>query len=304
MGKLSVFLAVLLLLSSPLLLAADDKKIEVNGDSINLKDDQQIMELKNEIEKKSELEKDMIIGSTVVFLNGKEDQIRSRETNLGALVADAILNKVEADLVLINSRTINTSIDMGLISVRDVRKALPAKDEVIVKKIKGEQLLKSLTHSVSKYPETAGSFPQVSGVKIIFADGLELENEVVRAAINSKPLRAEAEYLIATNDSLAAGGDGFEELEKAEEIKNAGRLDQILIEYLQQQEIIQKVELNRIIPVRKKGNNYLYQVQKGDYLYLIAEKFSVSIAQLVEANGLQNRNLIYQGQQLIIPGLR
>ncbi|RAK12663.1 LysM domain-containing protein [Halanaerobium saccharolyticum] len=304
MGKLSVFLAVLLLLSSPLLLAADDKKIEVNGDSINLEDDQQIMELKNEIEKKSELEKDMFIGSTVVFLNGEADQIRSCESNLGALITDAILNKVEADLVLINSRTINSSIDKGLISVRDVREAIPAKDEVVVKKIKGKQLLKSLSHSVSKYPETAGFFPQVSGIKIIFAGGLELENEVIRATINSKPLKAEAEYLIATNDSLAAGGDGFEELEKAEEIKNTGRLDQILIEYLQQQEIVENIEMNRIIPVRKEGNNYLYQVQKGDYLYLIAEKFSVSIAEIMEANGLQNRNLIYQGQQLIIPGLR
>lgn len=304
MGKLPVFLAALLILSSPLLLAADDQNPEVNDDSINLEDDQQIMELKNEIEKKSELEKDMIIGSTVVFLKGKEDQIRSRESNLGALITDAILNKVEADLVLINSRTINSSIDKGLISVRDVREALPAQDEVVIKKIKGAELLKTLAHSVSKYPETAGFFPQLSGIKIIFAGSLETENKIIRASINSRPLKAEKYYLIATNDSLAGGGDGFEELKKAEEIENAGRLDQILIEYLQQREIINKIEMNRIIPVRKKGNNYVYEVQKGDYLYLIAEKFSVSIAQLMEANGLQNRNLIYQGQQLVIPGLR
>ena len=206
MGKLSVFLAALLILSSPLLLAADDQNPEVNDDSINLEDDQQIMELKNEIEKKSELEKDMIIGSTVVFLKGKEDQIRSRESNLGALITDAILNKVEADLVLINSRTINSSIDKGLISVRDVREALPAQDEVVIKKIKGAELLKTLAHSVSKYPETAGFFPQLSGIKIIFAGSLETENKIIRASINSRPLKAEKYYLIATNDSLAGGG--------------------------------------------------------------------------------------------------
>lgn len=304
MRKLPWLLALLLIFISPLLLAADDSAIQLKDQSINLENDEQIMELKKEIEKKSELEKDMTVGSTIVFLDGREDQIRSQESNLGNLITDAILDRVEADLALINSRTISTSIDKGLISVRDVRECVPAKDEVIIKKISGSALLKSLQHAVSKYPETAGFFPQLSGGRIIFAWTSDSENEIIQVEVNSQPLNPDKFYLLATNDSLAAGGDGFEEIEKAEVVKNAGRLDQMLINYLQQQEIIEEVETGRITAVRKEGEYYYYRVQKGDYLYSIAQRISTSIAELMKINGIKNRNLIYRGQELIIPALR
>jgi len=304
MRRATLFLAIFLVFWSPLLLAEDDPNIELNAKSINLDDDEQILELKNEIEKKSELEKDMIVGSTVVFLNGREDQIRSRESNLGNLITDAILARANADLAFINSRTISTSIDKGLISVRDVKESIPAKDEVIVKKIKGSDLIKTMQHAVSKYPETAGFFPQLSGGRILFAWSLYSENDIVRAEVNSKLIRGEEYYLIATNDSLAAGGDGFEEIKEAEEIENAGRLDEILIDYLQRKEIIDRVEMERIIPLRRVGGNLVYRVEQGDYLYSIAQKFSTTVEGIMQANGIENRNLIYRGQDLIIPGLR
>lgn len=304
LNRLTIFLIVCLVLFSTLVITAAEQKIELNGESINLEDDEQIMKLKEEIETKSELEKDMIIGSTVVFLNGQENQIRNSESNLANLITDSVLSKTKAEAVLINSRTINASIDKGLISVRDVKKALPAQDEVVIKQIKGSKLIKALEHGLSKYPENASFFPQVSGIKIIFAELEDSENEILRVLINSKPLNEDKYYLVATNDSLAQGGDGFEKLAAAKKVANLGRLDQIFIEYLQEKEIIEKIKMNRIISVSKNAKNYLYQVQKGDYLYSIANKFSVSIAKIMKLNNLENRNLIYEGQKLIIPGLR
>jgi len=78
----------------------------------------------------------------------------------------------------------------------------------------------------------------------------------------------------------------------------------MFIDYLQQQEIVEEIQMNRIIPVRKKNGNYLYQVRAGDYLYLIAQKFSTTVEEIMDANGLRNRSLIYKGQELIIPNLR
>jgi len=307
MGKQSFFLCLLLislLIFNSSALAAAEEKIELNDQSINLENDEQIMELKEEIEKKSEIEKDMIIGSTVVFLNGEEDQIRSRESNLGNLITDAIVNKAKVHLAVINSRTINSSINKGLINIRNIREVLPAKDEVIIKKIKGSELLKALKHGVSKYPDTASFFPQLSGIKLIFAEVQNGENEILRASINYEQIKKDKNYLIATNDFLADGGDGYEEFKEAEKIENAGRLDQIFIDYLKQQEIIEEIQMNRIIPVRKKDGNYVYQVKQGDYLYLIAQKFSTTVKEIMAANGLENRSLIFQGQELIIPHLR
>lgn len=44
-----------------------------------------------------------------------------------------------------------------------------------------------------------------------------------------------------------------------------------------------------------------YQVQSGDMVWKIAEKFNVTIEDIVNANNLEDKNLIFPGQNLIIP---
>ncbi|MCO6453380.1 MAG: LysM peptidoglycan-binding domain-containing protein [Caldilineales bacterium] len=46
----------------------------------------------------------------------------------------------------------------------------------------------------------------------------------------------------------------------------------------------------------------VYVVKRGDTLTIIARKYGVSNAQLAKANNIQNRNRIYVGQRLCIPG--
>ncbi|MGF2618441.1 LysM peptidoglycan-binding domain-containing protein [Rossellomorea vietnamensis] len=51
----------------------------------------------------------------------------------------------------------------------------------------------------------------------------------------------------------------------------------------------------------KVGKNTVYVVKSGDYLSKIANKFDVSVAALVKANGIEDKDLIYPGQKLTIP---
>ncbi|MBX3013180.1 MAG: LysM peptidoglycan-binding domain-containing protein [Caldilineaceae bacterium] len=50
------------------------------------------------------------------------------------------------------------------------------------------------------------------------------------------------------------------------------------------------------------GSACLYIVQPGDILGWVAQRYGVSIYDLMAANGISNANLIYVGQQLNIPG--
>jgi murein DD-endopeptidase MepM/ murein hydrolase activator NlpD len=47
----------------------------------------------------------------------------------------------------------------------------------------------------------------------------------------------------------------------------------------------------------------VYIVQSGDTLSLISSRFNVDIADLMEANGISDPNLLSAGQELVIPGL-
>lgn len=185
----------------------------------------------------------MIIGSTVIFLNGQENHIRNSESNLGCLITDAVLAKTKAEAVIINSRTINASIAKGLISMRDIKRALPAQDEIIIKEIKGSKLVEVLEHSISKYPENASFFPQLSGIKIIFAEIEGAANKILKVLVNSKPLKENKYYLIATNDSLAQGGDGFKKLAQAKKLKIQVGLIKFLKNIYRKKRLLKKLKL-------------------------------------------------------------
>lgn len=305
----AIFLVLFIFLMQPVM-AADSKitnesqlKSSKTSDSINIENDQEIVNLKKEIEAQNKEDMSKIISSSLSELNGEKNDVRTGETNLGDLIADAIKKISGANLALINSKAIQASIPAGLISIGDVRKALPAKDQIIVKEISGSQLCSALEYSLSRYPEPAGSFPQVSGVRIIFTLAKSGQAEILKVLINGEKILADKSYLLATNDFIARGGDGFEMLAQAETVKEVGRLDQIFINYLADQEIIRGEKQARVIELQNLENGYAYQVQKGDTLSNLATKFATTVKNIMELNQLQHKNLIYAGQNLLIPDL-
>ncbi len=46
----------------------------------------------------------------------------------------------------------------------------------------------------------------------------------------------------------------------------------------------------------------IHPVRAGENLYMIADRYNVTVRQIMQANGLRNPNVIYVGQQLKIPG--
>ncbi|MBN1991478.1 MAG: LysM peptidoglycan-binding domain-containing protein [Anaerolineae bacterium] len=57
-------------------------------------------------------------------------------------------------------------------------------------------------------------------------------------------------------------------------------------------------------PVAAAGREmvFRYQVQRGDTLSSIAKRYSLTVKDLVEANGIADPNFIFPGQKLVIPG--
>jgi hypothetical protein len=50
-----------------------------------------------------------------------------------------------------------------------------------------------------------------------------------------------------------------------------------------------------------RAQTFVYTVQHGDMLWKLAERFNTTVQELVELNNIENPNLIYVGQVLVIP---
>ncbi len=147
------------------------------------------------------------IGIALSNLDG--ENVRKRETNLGNLIADIIRETAGADIAIINGGGIRTGIRKGEIRIKDIYSVLPFNNYIVAIKMSGTKIKEALEHGVSAVEKGAGSFPQVSGIKFIFDAKSEIGNRVKEIFVGDKPIEPDKEYFVATNDFLAAGGDGY-----------------------------------------------------------------------------------------------
>ncbi len=150
---------------------------------------------------------DKIVGETEVDLDG--EQVRARETNLGDLVTDIMRAAAGADAALINGGSIRTSLHRGKVKAKDVYAALPFDNYLVAIRLTGRQLRQALEHGVSAPEGRAGRFPQVSGLSFTYSRSAPVGERVREVLVQGQPLDPGKQYVVATNDFLVAGGDGY-----------------------------------------------------------------------------------------------
>jgi 5'-nucleotidase/UDP-sugar diphosphatase len=150
---------------------------------------------------------DGMAGEALVPLDG--ENVRKRETNLGNLVADIMRSVSGADATIINGGGIRASIPAGPIRVRDVFTALPFDNYIVAVRLNGTRIRQALEHGVAQLESGSGAFPQVSGISFSYDPSAPAGSRVREVLLGGEPLDPMREYTVATNDFLAAGGDGY-----------------------------------------------------------------------------------------------
>lgn len=168
------------------------------------------------------------VGSTETFLDGIRENVRSGETNLGNLIADAFvfsaqqLGTLDADAIvgMTNGGGIRASINAGNVTNADVISVLPfANSLAVIEDVTVEELLETLNHAVAELPDDDGRFLQVSGIKfeyhkdtnevvnIYLADGTHLYTASMGVLVGD-----DFTIDLVTNSFTAGGGDGYDVL--------------------------------------------------------------------------------------------
>jgi 2',3'-cyclic-nucleotide 2'-phosphodiesterase (5'-nucleotidase family) len=86
---------------------------------------------------------------------------------------------------------------------------LPFDNYIVAIKLTGKQVREALEHGVSGVEAEEGRFPQVSGLVFRYSPSEKKGSRVKEIFVAGKPIDPDQEYIVATNDFLAAGGDGY-----------------------------------------------------------------------------------------------
>jgi 5'-nucleotidase len=205
----------------------------------NIADDPEVAQKLAELAKPLDDLKNQVIGKTTVDLEGDSRAIRTRETNLGNLVADAMLAATAMDktqIAITNGGGIRTSIAAGDISYGKVLEVLPFGNRLVQFDLSGADVIAALENGLSQ--PGGGRFPQVAGLRLSADINKPAGARVVDVQIGDEksgyaPLDKNATYRVVTNDFMANGGDGYEMFKRGTNV-NGGDvpLDQAMSEFI------------------------------------------------------------------------
>jgi 5'-nucleotidase/UDP-sugar diphosphatase len=180
------------------------------------------------------------IGVVDKDLDIRDIVVREGHSPFADAVADAMRSALKADVALINAGAIHADqvIPAGTpITRRSLVQWLPFESRVLLLRVSGEQIKMALENGVSRFDEYAAKFPIVSGLEANFDPSRPVDHRVFGITIAGKPLQLDYTYLMAVNDFVAEGGDGYDVLAKAHRIvdlRTADLLVQYLTDYLAQ----------------------------------------------------------------------
>lgn len=257
--------------------AADAKKLPANPTVEKLvKDIKQKYDAENAVE---------IVSNSPVELNGDRENVRVRETNLGNVVADSLYQYGQTgfshptDIAVTNGGGLRETIAKGKpITKGNVIAVLPFGNTISQIQVTGQQVLdmfekslgsilqvdkdgkKVLDENGQPLLEPSGGFLQVSGVKVYYDTNLPSGKRVLAIQVKNRTtgrydlLDLAKTYYLATNDFLAAGGDGYTMLGGARE--EGPSMDAAFEEYLKTADLTQYEKINpnsRTISVDSKN---------------------------------------------------
>jgi len=173
-----------------------------------------------------------LIGKTEVELYGKKISVRNSETNLTRITTDSILKETNADVVLINGGSFRDTLKQGDITRGDILNVFPFGDYIITKSVSGKTILDALEFGLGDLPSPAGRLPQVAGMTLTVDTSKPAGSRVSNLMIAGIPIDLEKNYILATNDFIAAGGDGYTMIKDTKEVNQFAGLDEILTSFI------------------------------------------------------------------------
>ena len=213
----------------------------------------------------------VVLQDNQITFNGERENARSRETNLGNVIGDALLSygqsgfKDSSDFAIMNGGGIRQTIKPGKVTKGDIVGVMPFGNTVSQITVTGNEIYAMFEHSLRSIHATNedgsvimddngvpklganGGFLQASNsIKVTYDSNLEgaqpeknvTGKRVTSIQIKNKsgefvevPRKEDVSYRMVTNDFLAAGGDGYSML-AGKPVEQGSSMDEVFMDYL------------------------------------------------------------------------
>ena len=253
-----------------------------------------------------------VVGQSGVLLSAaREPGLRTQETPLGNLVADALLAGTGADIAFINGGALRASLPLGFITKKDIVTCLPFGNIGVGKYVTPVQLKALMENGVSLLPAGHGGFPHIAGFSFTYDPARPVGNRVTSLVYKNAELDLTdntTRLLLAVNDFTAAGGDQYFVLAGLDTAYEYNALDEMVAAYIQTTDKLYTASEGRVAaraayaaPAEPQKARQVYTVAAGDELWRIGRDFGVPYTAIAELNGIKNPDWIWPGQKLTIP---
>ncbi|WP_261806259.1 5'-nucleotidase C-terminal domain-containing protein [Lapidilactobacillus luobeiensis] len=208
----------------------------------------------------------VILPNNQIKFNGLRDNVRTRETNLGDLIGDVLWEygqtgfTKKSDFAVVNGGGIRENLEVGPVNKGQIVAVMPFGNTISQITVTGAQIYQMFEHSLRSpaakdaqgqviYDENNlpklganGGFLQVSHTLQVSYDstrpGSDPEKQTVGTRVTSIKLNgkfiprdSQDTYQMATNDFMAAGGDGYTML-SGKPVQQGPSMDTVLLDYM------------------------------------------------------------------------
>ena len=138
-------------------------------------------------------------------------------SKMGATVTETMRKITNADIAINNGGGVRAPLKKGVITVGDMYTILPFDNTIVTMDLKGSDVVLALEHGIA--PKNFG-WGQHAGVKFWYNKDAEEGKRITSVVLlDGSKLDPDKYYKVATNDFMAAGGDGYD-FSKAKNLKD------------------------------------------------------------------------------------
>ena len=161
------------------------------------------------------------VGELDKTLSGARSLVRGGPAALGNLIARAQMEKVHADLGLVNGGGIRADLPAGTLTEKDILTVQPFGNMLCYVEMTGRQL-RSYIEDVADMK--GGGLAHFANVK------LTMEGDVMtRLLIGGKPIQKDKKYRMAINEYSASGGNNWPDISENPTFVNTGYTDAVVL---------------------------------------------------------------------------